>query len=141
VDRVSYVWSWTIRGLSVRMPKSTHLINFAPLNCIPLSVRTLLGTPNLYMMLCGNLTPASWVIFNTGTTSIHLVNVSILTNKYLKPPGALGKMFMMSIPHTAKGQEISIDRSGLPCFIVCFWKNWQALHFFMTSIASSFTVG
>jgi hypothetical protein len=81
------------------MPKSTHhLINFAPLNYVPLSVRTLLGTPNLYMMLCRNLTAASWVIFTADMASIHLVNVLILTNKYMKPPGALGKMPTMSIP-------------------------------------------
>jgi hypothetical protein len=63
-----------------------------------LSVRTLLGTQNLYIMLCRNLTAASFVIFATGIASIHLVNILIVTNKNLKPPGALGKMLMMSIP-------------------------------------------
>jgi hypothetical protein len=91
------------------MSKSTqHLANFDPLNYVPLSVRTLLGTSNLYMMLCKNLTAASWVIFTTGTASIHLMNVSIPMNKYLKLPGALGKMLTMSILQIAKGQEISI---------------------------------
>jgi hypothetical protein len=86
------------------MPKSAqHLANFAPLNCVPLSVRTFLGMPNLYMMLYRNLTAASWDIFTAQMTSIHLVNVSIPTNKYLKSPGALGKMPTMSIPQTAKG--------------------------------------
>jgi hypothetical protein len=80
------------------MPKfAQHLANLTTLNRVPLSVRTLLGTPNLYMMLCRNLTAASWVIFTAGMTSIHLVNVSILTNKYLKLPGALGKIPTMSI--------------------------------------------
>jgi hypothetical protein len=51
------------------------------------------------------------------------VNVSILTNKYMKPPGALGKMPTMLIAQIAKGQEISIGLRGLACFIVCFWKN------------------
>jgi hypothetical protein len=55
------------------------------------------------MMLCRNLTVASCVIFTTGIASIHLVNVSIATNKNLKPPGALGKMHMMSISEIAKG--------------------------------------
>jgi hypothetical protein len=91
------------------MPKSAQdLINFGPFNCVLLSVRTLLGMSNPYMMLCSNLTAASWVRFTIGTTSIHLVNVSILMNKYLKPLGAQGKMPTMSIPQTAKGQEISI---------------------------------
>jgi hypothetical protein len=93
------------------MPKSAqHLTNFALLNYVPLSARTLLGMLNLYMMLFRNFTTASCVIFIVGTASIHLVNVSIPTNKYLKPPSALGKMLTMLIPQTTKGQEISIGR-------------------------------
>jgi hypothetical protein len=76
--------------------------------------------PNLYFMLYKNLTAASYVIFTTGIASIHLVNVSITMNKNLKPPGALGKMSMMSIPQIAKGQERSIGRIRFACFIVCF---------------------
>jgi hypothetical protein len=83
-------------------------MNFALLNCVPLSVKTLLGMPNLFIMLYRNLTTASWVIFTAGMASIHLVNVSTPTNKYLNPPSALGKMTRMSIPQIAKGQEISI---------------------------------
>jgi hypothetical protein len=116
-------------------------MNFAPLNYVPMSVKTLLGTPNLYMMLYRNLTTASRVIFTIGVASIHLVNVSIPTNKYLNAPTALGRMPTMSILQTAKGQEILIGRRGLTCFVVCFWKNMQSLHFFTTSIASSFAVG
>jgi hypothetical protein len=48
------------------------------------------------------------------------VNVSMPTNKNLKPPEALGRTLMMSIPHTAKGQERSMGLSGFACFIVCF---------------------
>jgi hypothetical protein len=44
------------------------------------------------------LTVTSYVIFTTGIASIHLVNVLIVTNKNLKPSGALGKMFTISIP-------------------------------------------
>jgi hypothetical protein len=88
------------------MSKSAqHLANFAPLNCIPLSVRILLDMSNLYMMLCGNLTAAFWVIFTAGTASIYFINVPIPTNKYMKPPGALGKMPTMSIPQTAKAMR------------------------------------
>jgi hypothetical protein len=54
------------------------------------------------------MTTASSVIFTTGIASIHLVNVSIVMNKNLNPPGVLGKTSTMSIPHIAKGQERSI---------------------------------
>jgi hypothetical protein len=50
------------------------------------------------------------VIFATGIASIHLVNVSIATNKNLNPHGALDKMSTMLIPQIAKGQERSIGR-------------------------------
>jgi hypothetical protein len=99
------------------------------------------GMLNLYMMLCRNFTTASCVIFTTGIASIHLVNVSITTNKNLKPPDALGKMPMKSIPQIAKGQERSIDRRVFVCFVVCFWKNWQSLHLMTTSITSSLVAG
>jgi hypothetical protein len=67
-----------------------------------------LGTPNLYMILYRNLTAASYVMFTTGIASIHLVNVSLVTNKNLKPPGALGRTPMMSIPQIVKDQKRSI---------------------------------
>jgi hypothetical protein len=66
------------------------------------------------------LTVASYIMFTTGIASIHLVNVSILMNKYLNPPSALGKMSTMSIPQIVKGQERLIGRRGFACFIVCF---------------------
>jgi hypothetical protein len=49
------------------------------------------------------------MMFTNGIASIQLVNVSIVSNKNLKPPSALGKMPMMLIPQIAKGQERSID--------------------------------
>jgi hypothetical protein len=66
-------------------------------------VRTHLGTPNMYMILCRNLTATSYMMFTTGIASIHLVNVSIVMNKNRNPLGALGKMPMISIPQIEKG--------------------------------------
>jgi hypothetical protein len=72
------------------------------------------------MILCKNLTGVSWVMFTTSITSIHLVNVSTVTNRNLNPPGSLGKVPMISISHGAKGQERSIGRRGFACVDVCF---------------------
>jgi hypothetical protein len=66
------------------------------------------------MMLCRNLTIAFYVIFATGITFIHLVNVSIVKNKNLNHPGALGKMPTMSIP--CKGAR-EINRLKRICMI------------------------
>jgi hypothetical protein len=49
-----------------------------------------------------------------------LVNVSIMMNKNQNPPGALGKIPTMLIPHIAKGQERSIGQRGFAYFVVCF---------------------
>jgi hypothetical protein len=61
-------------------------------------MRTHLGMQNLYMILYKNLTAASCVMFTIGMAFIQLVNVSIVTNKNLKPLGSPGKKPMMSIP-------------------------------------------
>jgi hypothetical protein len=55
------------------------------------------------MMLLMKLIAASCVMFTTRVASIHLVNVSMLMNKNLKSPGALGRIPTMSIPHITKG--------------------------------------
>jgi hypothetical protein len=47
------------------------------------------------MMLYRKLTIVSCIMFTSGIASIHLVNVSIVTNKNLNPPGALGSIPMM----------------------------------------------
>jgi hypothetical protein len=60
------------------------------------------------MMLLRKLAASSCVMFTTGVASIHLVIVSMLMNKNLKPLGALGRIPMMSIPDIAKGQERSM---------------------------------
>jgi hypothetical protein len=68
---------------------------------------------NLKIMLCRNLIVASYVIFATGITSIHLVNMSIATKRNLIPPGALGNTSTMSIPQIVHDQERLMGRRGL----------------------------
>jgi hypothetical protein len=76
--------------------------------------------PNMYMILCRNMTTAACVMFTTGITCIHLVNVLIAMNKNLNPPDTLGKMPTMSIPHIAKGQERLKNQRGFACYVVFF---------------------
>jgi hypothetical protein len=68
--------------------------------------------PNLYIILYRNLTVASCVMFTTGIASIHLVNMSMATNKNMNPPGALGKIPTVLIPQIVKGQKRSIGQRG-----------------------------
>ena len=74
-------------------------------NCVPLSVIILLGTPKRHMSPLKNLMADCAVTFLTSSTSGHFVNLSIATYKYSKPPTARGKGPSMSSPQTEKGQE------------------------------------
>ena len=74
-------------------------------NCVPLSVITLLGTPKRHTIPLKNLTADYDVTFLTASTFGHFVNLSIATYKYSKPPTAQGKGPSMSSPQTEKGQE------------------------------------
>jgi len=56
-------------------------------NYVPLSVIMELGTPNRWMMSVKNSTAFSDLILVMGWTSIHLENLSIVTNKWVKPLG------------------------------------------------------
>jgi hypothetical protein len=69
------------------------------------------------MMLYRNLTAASWVIFITGMASIHSVNVSIMTNKNLNSPDALGRMPTMLISRLQRAGEI--NRPKRICMLHC----------------------
>ena len=74
-------------------------------NCVQLSVITLLGTPKWHTSPLKNLTADYVVTFLTASTSGHFVNLSIATYKYSKPPIVRGKGPSMSSPQTEKGQE------------------------------------
>ena len=72
-------------------------------NCVPLLVMTLFGTPKWQTSPLKNLTADCVVTFLTASTSGHFVNLSIATYKYSKPPKAWGKGPRMSIPQTENG--------------------------------------
>ena len=65
-------------------------------NCVPLSVMTLFGTPKRQTSPLKNLTADCAITFLTYSTSGHFVNLSIATYKYSKPPTAWGKGPSMS---------------------------------------------
>jgi hypothetical protein len=65
--------------------------NFLPVNWDLLSVMMEFGTPKQWTMSVKNVTACSALIFVMGRTSTHLENLSIATNKWVKPPGAFRK--------------------------------------------------
>ena len=78
------------------------------MNCVPLSVMILLGTPKRQTNPLKNLTADCDVTLLTGSTSGHFVNLSMATYKYSEPPAARGKGPKISSPQTEKGQERGI---------------------------------
>jgi hypothetical protein len=82
--------------------------NFFPVNFVPLSVMLEFGTPKRWMMFVKNATACSDPMLVKGQTSIHLENLSMVTSRCLKPPGAFCNGPTRSRPHTAKGQVMGI---------------------------------
>ena len=82
--------------------------NFFPVNYVPLSVLMEFGTPKRWMMFVKNATACLDLMLVRGRTSIHLENLSMATNRCVKPPGAFCKGPTRSRPHTANGQVMGI---------------------------------
>ena len=80
-------------------------MNVRLVNCVPLSVMTLLGTPKRHTSPLKNLTADYDVTFLTASTYGHFVNLSIATYKYSKPPTARGKGPSMSTPRPRKARR------------------------------------
>jgi hypothetical protein len=64
-----------------------------------------LGKPKQCRMSQMKLTTQSVEIVVIGLYSIHFVNLSMATNIWVKPPGAVVKGPIMSRPQQAKGQD------------------------------------
>jgi hypothetical protein len=58
--------------------------------------------------LVKNVTACSALRFVMGRTSTHLENLSIATNKWVKPPDAFRKGPTMSSPYTEKGHVMGM---------------------------------
>jgi hypothetical protein len=86
----------------------------------PIICKDALGYAEFVYDTIKNLAATSCVMFTIDITSIHLVNMSIATNKNPNLPGALGRTTMMSIPQMANGQERSMGQRRFACFVVCF---------------------
>ena len=61
----------------------TKLEEFFPVNCVPLSVMMEFGTPKQWMMSRKNNTACLDLIVEIGRASIHLVNLSMVTSKWV----------------------------------------------------------
>jgi hypothetical protein len=84
------------------------LRNFFPVNYVSLFVMMELGTPKQWMMSVKNATTYLDLMLARGRTSIHLENLSMATNRCVKPPGAFCEGPTRSNHHTMKGHVIGI---------------------------------
>src|SRR3954469_7625655 len=92
------------------MPSSSQKFwNSTAVKFVPLSVMMLCGTPNLKMIDLMKFTAVRAVEMVIGTASIHLVNLSTATSRYVRPPF---EDFLsgptMSSPQVANGQNNGI---------------------------------
>ena len=78
------------------------------MNCVPLSVMMEFGTPNRWMMSVKNNMACSDLITVIGQASIHFVNLSTVTSKCVKLPGALLRGPTRLSPRTANGHMMGI---------------------------------
>ena len=62
---------------------SQNRMNFLLVNCVPLSVMMEFGTPKRWMIPRKNSTACSELIMGIGRASIHFVNLSTLTSKWV----------------------------------------------------------
>src|SRR3954463_12693008 len=95
---------------------------------VPLSMMMLCATPNLKMIDLMKLTVMRVVELVIGTASIHLVNLSTVTNRCVRPPF---QDFLsgptMSSPQVANGQDNGIVLSSDAGACGLLANYWQAM--------------
>jgi hypothetical protein len=85
--------------------------NFLPVNWDPLSVMMELGTPKRWMISVKNVTAYSALRFVMGRTSTHLENLSIATNKWVKPPGHV-RLLVVPTGHMIELEVVELVLEG-----------------------------
>ena len=78
------------------------------MNYVPLSVMMEFSTPKRWVMSRKNSTACSDLIVEIGQASIHFVNLSMVTSKWVYPPGAFLRGPTRSSPQTMKGHVMGI---------------------------------
>ena len=78
------------------------------MNYMPLSVMMEFGTPKWWMMSRKNSTACLDLIMEIGRASIHFINLSMVTNRWVKPPGAFLSGPTRLSPQTVKGYVMGI---------------------------------
>ena len=93
----------------ILLPRSwMYCMKVRLVNCVPLSVMTLFGTPKRQTSPLKNLTANCAVTFLTDSTSGHFVNLSIATYKYSNPRrhGGRGPVCRAPRPRKARREEL-----------------------------------
>jgi hypothetical protein len=86
--------------------------NFSPVNWVSLLVMIELGTSKHKIMYWTKLTACLEPILARSLALIHLVNLSIATSEWVKPPSTFLKGPNRSGPHTAKDPVTGMVRSS-----------------------------
>src|SRR5690625_4557285 len=105
------------------------LLNTSPVNCLPQSVRTILGAPCLHTMSLTNVSATdSAVISLSGDASTHLVLWSASVNIHLFPLSVFGSGPTISIATHSKGDDGLYVSFNKPYCTLVFFVSWQSLH-------------
>jgi hypothetical protein len=81
------------------------------------------------------------LILARGFAATHLVNLSTVTSRWVKPPDAFLKAPRRSKPHTANGQVMRIIWSSWTGVWTCLVKYWHPLQDLTLCVASLAAVG
>jgi hypothetical protein len=90
-------------------------------------IKKSLISPKRKIMSWTKLTTCLEPILARGLASIRLVNLSIVTSRWVKPLGAFLKVPKRSRPHTAKDHVMGMVWSSWAVVWICLAKYWHLL--------------